>query len=860
MTLPFENDTSAIVKKLSSRNFRANFRQNRVMILSITLVAFMIFTVFSVGLSFYQNYRKMNQRVTGTTAAGLLTGLSQQQKQQLGKLDYIETVGSQILAGTTDTAEGSIALTYYDPSEWSCHIKSTIDHLDGNMPEEENEIMLSEDAMKMLELDSPHIGMEIALTVLGNTQKFVLCGWYHDYVSLSRPTGSISGNIAAAGLFGESVNANAIVSQAFAQKNGIYDLSTFRSRESGPQVEDKLKRDLELSQGQELCLMNFSSGTAASGFYAAVGIFLGCIFIILCGYLLIYNIACISVTKDIHFYGVLKTLGTTPKQLKKIVRRQIMLLSGMAIPVGLLGGSAVSIWAVPVILNTLLSGGGLGIAMENRAIFSPAIYLFTILFSLVTVAVSCNKPAREAGRVSPIAAVRYIGADDRGTGCREKGTKGFRLYRMALRNVFRNGKQAILVFLSLFMGLEVFLAVFTIFSNPNWEYSAIVDAPYDFILSNATIKDSPVQELFNENFLERVEAMQGIAEKELVYGVAGVADGTDPVWKAYIHDKLKVSSVEQSDLVSAPRLDTAGISPALLQTLPLSLGDYNPLSLDSFEKGETIYLSSTEAGNVPQELVGQTIRIQNPQTHLCAAYRIAGILEPLSLRNWKEGENFYQNIGTVRGHQAVSDYGKHRIAHVYMSTAGMERISSPPVVNQILLNVDPQREAEINQTLVEMQNGNPEIYLLSKSTYIETNKMSLGSILIIGTVFSLLLLVIGLTNFANTMATNIYARQRELATLESIGMTKKQILKTLSIEGAAYTFFSLLLLIAIGIPLTYGLVRLVSEQFYFLTFRPPFLAVLAIALLVAVICLLVPGKTFRQVSKDSITNRLKDMQ
>lgn len=859
MTLPFENDTRAVVKKLSSRSFHGNLRHNRVMILSAALVTFLIFTVFSVGLSFYQNYRTMNERVTGTTATGLLTGLTEEQREKLTQLDSIATVGRQIFAGTTDTAGGSIALTYYDLSEWEHHIGATIDRLNGRTPEQENEIMLSEDAMGLLGLDAPRTGIEVVIPVSGVPQTFVLSGWFHDYVSLPRPAGSISGNIAAAGLSGAPVSANAIVSQAFAQKHGVFDLTTFRPKESGPRLEEQLKRELELSEGQNLLLIDFSSGSADSGLLAAAGVLLGCLLIMLCGYLLIYNIACISVTKDIHFYGVLKTLGTTPRQIKKIVRRQILLLSGIAIPAGLLGGSVVSVWAVPAILKALLSGGGLGAAMEHSAVFHPAVYLFAILFSLATVTISCGKPAKEASRVSPIAAVRYTGADPVDRGYRAKGTKGASLYRMALRNVFRSRKRAVLVFLSLFMGLEVFLAVFTIFSNPNWEYSAVVDAPYDFTISDATIKDA-AQGLIDQRFLEQVDALQGVTEKEIVYGAAALADGTDPVWTAYLGDKLQVSSVEQSDLLSGPRLDTAGISPALLQTLPLAVGSYDAPALDRFEQGQTVYLSPTEAGNVPAELVGQTVRIQNPRSGLSAEYQIAGILKQLELQDWEEGENFYWNIGSIRDNQAVSDYGKHRIAHVYMSDAGMERLSEMPVVNQILLNVDPQQETEINRTLTKMQNGNPDLYLLAQSTYIETNKMSLGSILIIGTVFSLLLLVIGLTNFANTMATNIYARQREFATLESIGMTKKQILRTLSIEGAAYALFSLLLLIFAGIPLTYGLVRLVSEQFYFLTYKPPLLAVLVIALLVTGICLLVPGKTFRQVSGDSITNRLKDGQ
>lgn len=145
-------------------------------------------------------------------------------------------------------------------------------------------------------------------------------------------------------------------------------------------------------------------------------------------------------TKDIHFYGILKTLGTTPKQLKKVVRRQILLLSSIAIPIDLIGGSIVSIWAVPVILSTLLSGGGLGSAIEHRTTFSPVIYLFVILFSLITVTISCKKPAKEAGKVSPITAVRYIGTDNRGKGYRAKGIKDISLYFCA--NSSHNSKKS----------------------------------------------------------------------------------------------------------------------------------------------------------------------------------------------------------------------------------------------------------------------------------------------------------------------------------------------------------------------------------------------------------------------------------
>lgn len=48
---------------------------------------------------------------------------------------------------------------------------------------------------------------------------------------------------------------------------------------------------------------------------AAIAAFL--LLVIFTGYLIIYNIFQISVTGDIRFYGLLKTIGTTPRQLKR---------------------------------------------------------------------------------------------------------------------------------------------------------------------------------------------------------------------------------------------------------------------------------------------------------------------------------------------------------------------------------------------------------------------------------------------------------------------------------------------------------------------------------------------------------------
>ncbi|WP_455616273.1 FtsX-like permease family protein [Eisenbergiella sp.] len=859
----FSTNNKSMIKKLANRRFNADIRQNKVMITAISLVTFMMLTIFSLGFSFFQNYKTMDVRVTGTKANGLITNLTQQQVRSLKQLDYVSGVGSQVYAGSVNIGDSLCSLTGYDAVEWKENIEPTVDRVTGTFPAREKEIMLSEKALQLLGIENPSVGMEIKLLpsdTAGTEHIFYLSGWYRDFLAISRPAGSISGNVAAAGLSGIQPDCNAIVSQAYAKEHALLCLTTFRTNTQDPETERKLRADLMPEANQDILLINFKSGSSSNGLYGVIAAVLGSLFVMVCGYLLIYNIAYISITKDIHFYGVLKTLGTTTAQIKKIVRKQIIRLSAIAIPIGLVLGSVVSIWVVPFVLGSLLSGGGLNAAMERKASFHPFIFFFAAAFSFVTVTLSCLKPAKKAGMVSPIMAVRFAGTDEMiSKKFTAKGKHGTKLWQMAYRNVFRDKKKAVLVFLSLFMGLTMFLLVYTVFSKPDWNYSAVMEAPYDFSLSDETIKDitDPKEAQFNDAFLEKLGQIEGIEEKEIICGVAAQLNSGEKVLEPYLADKLKVSSVEKSDLLLSPRADTSGISSSLLQTLPLADGGYTEAALADFEAGNTVYLTPTETGQVPENIVGETISIQNPATGESADYTIAGILKPLTMKEWQEGQNFYHNIGRIRDNQAVSAYGKHRIASVYMSVTGIKRIAPQPVVSWILLNAADGAQDAVRQKLTEMQAGNADIYMLAQSAYIETNKTSLGSIMIIGTVFSVLLLLIGLMNFVNTITTNIYSRRKELATLESIGMTKKQIMKTLTLEGMYYAIFSLVLVTVIGIPLTYGFIQMTRETFYFLTFKPPVFAVSLMSLLVMMICFFIPRRTYREISKDSVTERLR---
>ena len=98
-----------------------------------------------------------------------------------------------------------------------------------------------------------------------------------------------------------------------------------------------------------------------------------------------------------RFYGLLKTIGTTPRQLKRIIRQQALLLCLIGIPAGLLLGYGIGAVLVPVVLRSTQLDAGI-----TTISTSPVIFVGSVLFALLTVLLSCSKPGKMAARVSDV--------------------------------------------------------------------------------------------------------------------------------------------------------------------------------------------------------------------------------------------------------------------------------------------------------------------------------------------------------------------------------------------------------------------------------------------------------------------------
>ena len=193
-----------------------------------------------------------------------------------------------------------------------------------------------------------------------------------------------------------------------------------------------------------------------------------------------------------------------------------------------------------------------------------------------------------------------------------------------------------------------------------------------------------------------------------------------------------------------------------------------------FASGNTVYLAPTSLGNIQKDVIGSEISITDSFTGQTASYVVAGIFnENVTTEHIKNNQINYRTVDGVYTDDLSSNFANYSVGKIYMSEAGIGKLNSHPFIGQILLNVEPPMDSNINQQLKTALEDKTGVALLSQSESTQLYKESLGAILLIGTVFSFLLLFIGIINFVNTMTTTIYSRKHELTILEKYRNDKK---------------------------------------------------------------------------------------
>lgn len=835
------------IRRLGNRSFQASKTRNIIAVIAIALTAILFTALFTVGSGMVENMQQATMRQAGGDGMAVLKYINDEEYNAMKDHPLIEEISyNRMLADSIDNIElikRHGELYYMD----DVGIKlGFCEPTGGHKPQAANEIMMDTRALEMLgveqEVGAP-ITLEMTLRGKQVRRDFVLSGWWEAdplfnasiMVTSKAYTEAHADELNAPGgnLEPGIINSYIMFKNSFGLESKLEQVIT----DSGYSLDETDPNGITHNLNWAYVTANIEmTPSTVAGILAAL------LLIIFTGYLIIYNIFQISVIKDIRFYGLLKTIGTTGKQIKKIIRRQALLLSCIGIPIGLVIGFFLGCSLVPLIMNETTYGGA---GFSTSA--NPVIFISSAVFALITVAISTAKPGRIAAKVSPVEAVRYTETTNIKKKSR-KTSRGSRVRSMAFANLGRSRKRTVLVVISMSLSLILFNSIYTLSIGFDMDkyLSKFVDT--DYLVAHAdyfNYEFSGPDNSVSESIIAAAQAQPGFEEGGRFFG--NIRDVE--CFRLEVPDGITLDPHDNLD-------DDGNVFPAVygLEDLPLE-------RLEVLE-GE-IDMEKLKSGKYILEGV---MLDDNEQPYWDKSHYDVG--DTVTLHNYKgtgdtADENEYQTyefevMAKVAEKHYTNTCGVGYDFQFYLPANVYKGMVAVPGVMSYVYNVADADEPAMDNFLKNYtEKAEPMMAYSSKSTREGELESTRNMFLIVGGALSLIIGLIGVLNFINSMLTSIIIRRQEFAMLQSIGMTKAQLRRMLMVEGLCYTAVSGLVSVVFGVILSKVIVQGLTESMWFCSYNFTLLPLIITIPILLLIGLALPPIILKNVERQSIVERLR---
>ena len=874
------------IRKLSWRSLWASRKRNIIAIIAIALTALLFTSLFTIVMSINSSYENYTFRQVGGYSHGTFKEVTQEQAQAIAGHPKVKAVGVRTTIGFMDSGVFAKVPAEVSCMDENCTQWSFAEPTTGHMPQSGKEITMDTAALKLLGIQ-PELGTKITLTyTVGDqnqlsyekTDTFTLVGWwdYDDicpvhYVNISEEYArAVEAEGMAAGMAPFRTDLNVMMA------------SSLDIRGQMEQVDLDLGYTWE-TRGEENSVrigVNWGYTSAQLGesidATTLIAIIAFLALVIFTGYLIIYNIFQISVTGDIRFYGLLKTIGVTPRQLKRIIRQQALFLCIVGIPVGLLLGYGVGASLTPVVMARTTFGVGVSTVST-----SPLIFFASALFALITVLLSCSRPGKIASKVSPVEATKYTEIVK--SKKKQRTTRGAKVHQMAFANLGRNKRKTALVVISLSLSVVLLNMLVTFTGGFDMEKYLAKLTCADFIVSST--------DYFRYNYSssyisqEQIEQIEGNTAPSLS-GCGYTLTGYFPYgWMSeehWLQDMMHFTSeenaramLEQSnrrgDLVGQSAM-MEGLDDSLFDKLTVVEGDISPM----FQKDTNaiaVVVNTDDYGNVGNldfyPPVGSTQTI----TYIDEGYYIDSRTGNLCDENTPAE---YVQLQLSSSHDV--DYTVCAYVIVPYSMSSRHYSTGYSFVLPIeKLNHDSEHESipmfYLFDTPDDISEASAENYLAdltadnlsglmyeSKATLRAEFEGFQTMFLLLGGLLCAIIGLIGVLNFFNAIMTGILSRKREFAVLQAVGMTNKQLKAMLIYEGLFYSLSSAVAALALSFILNPLVGDLLENMFWFFSAKFTIVPVLLAIPVFALLGWLIPYAMYAHAAKYSIVEQLRDTQ
>ena len=524
------------------------------------------------------------------------------------------------------------------------------------------------------------------------------------------------------------------------------------------------------------------------------------------GCVVIQSIFRISIIDKIKSYGQLRTIGATKKQIMRIVKKEGHSLGWKGMSIGILLGLGVTLLLFPrgfSLLGYLLVIG------------------CTVLICWTMICLSIRKPVKLAANISPVEAVRFTSPQKKIKNRTKR--KKISPCSLGILNFRRDWKKTVSIMFSLSLGGILLLAVSSllILQSPeklarqyfkNGDYKIYMDSDKEHI--DLLKQGNPL----NEELKQEILNIDGVEEILVTRKSAGFEATSHGITEHGTCDMITKENREllAQAIVEGSMPDNNGI------LLP-----YEYSGFDGKEKlGETIELSLGEK-TIPVTISG----FYNLQkTIFASGHGSIGVDGPMMFLPEKLFQELIPDVTNF-------DYSWDIVC-------------------------DSDKSEKVGKALENLVVSHTDTGL---DTF-EDRVDSFGYMNVvygIMQVISWFIFLFGVINLINTTLSNQYSRRQENSVLRSVGLAPKQLAQMAVWEGMGYVVSSILLMLAIGLPITLLVWRKFSISSYagrILPYEFPWLQMGVYVVVLVTVEFILSVWTIRRQKKQSLIEQMRAME
>ena len=816
----------------------------------MSLLDYEIRSAISSNSDFYASFYDLNKK----------DAIVVSKSAEVSKYGYKQEVGSALI----DKEKSSLLeVNSFDKNTFDSYMLTVEE---GEFPKNENELILSEKAIKNL---NKKVGDTIELEVgeaeynetgtfskITNSDKKT----YKIVGVMSKPDFEVYNSLAICGFDINSKSDKDIFTVFIATKNpkAIYD-TTMNIAKQINLAQSENPNDDSYNYNQQtnmyyknidfnehlLRLLGASANETTNTTITSIVILVASL-VIISTIATIYNSFSISISERKKQFGILNSIGATKSQVMKLVFLEALLISIIGIPIGLLSGT-VAIDIVFKIIESFFKTSLFG-ELGLKIVFSPAMLIASTLIILITIAISTILPAINAAKTSPLEAIKNS------TNLKVGKVKKSRLVKLifktegelAYKNLRRNkGKFRITLF-----SLVISIVIFISFNGFMDMFLKANNVYYGQITSDLTLyANRPTSEEKTKELVDEIRKTKGVNDvaSDFSYNVILSVNQDDINQKnkelidksfekkgssyEFTYNSLRFpgeSSIKNINLVDGSFDKDKAVKEngviLVKNSYAESLGKKSHLTLTNYKVGDTLKATVEAYDNKTGDSTQKDVEL-----------KIMAITEDI-----------------ITGNNQYKDMGYDIVAYDEL----IQKLDLPKDENLYdNFNISTDKSEQVRKKIKKLaEESNFSVYDKVEEAKQNQQTMDVMKIFVYG--FVVVISLVSVTNIINTISTNINLRKREFAVIKSIGVTPSGFNKIIYLESFLYGILSLLYGVPIGVALNVLMCRIVGNMISFdvmIPYKSIFISVVGI-FVITFIASYIPMK---KINKENIMDNIR---